>query len=132
MWNPNIKAINITKLVQMLFNTWFGYFEYVGYNIDFFSSNVSTLWLSTLPDSPDHGASSSEKSPAQNFSNHFWHIQSVIAPFSIHCTNLLLCFSCIFTFLKIIKHNTPKNDAHFLPSSILKSLDKISLILVSF
>ena len=30
MWNPNIKAIDITKLVQMIFSTWFGYFEYVG------------------------------------------------------------------------------------------------------
>ena len=30
-WNPNIKAINITKLVQMIFSAWFGYFEYVGY-----------------------------------------------------------------------------------------------------
>ena len=28
---PNIKAINITKLVQMIFSAWSGYFEYVGY-----------------------------------------------------------------------------------------------------
>ena len=27
----HIKALNITKLVQMIFSTWFGYFEYVGY-----------------------------------------------------------------------------------------------------
>ena len=26
---PNIKAIHITRLVQIIFNTWFGYFEYV-------------------------------------------------------------------------------------------------------
>ena len=25
VWNPNIKAMNITKLVQMPFNSWFGY-----------------------------------------------------------------------------------------------------------
>ena len=31
MWNPGIKAINITKLGEMIFNTWFGYFEYVSY-----------------------------------------------------------------------------------------------------
>ena len=31
MWNPNIKVINITKLVQMIFNTWLEYFEYIGY-----------------------------------------------------------------------------------------------------
>ena len=30
-WNTNIKVIHITKMVQMIFNTWFGYFEYVGY-----------------------------------------------------------------------------------------------------
>ena len=30
MWNPNIKVINITKLVQMIFKALFGYFEYVG------------------------------------------------------------------------------------------------------
>ena len=29
--------------------------------------------------------------------------------FSIHCTNLFLCvFGCVFTFLKITTHNTPK------------------------
>ena len=31
MWNPNSKVINITKLVQMIFNAWLGYFKYVGY-----------------------------------------------------------------------------------------------------
>ena len=28
--------------------------------------------------------------------------------FSTHCTNLFLWFSCVFTFLEIIKHNMPK------------------------
>ena len=28
--------------------------------------------------------------------------------FSIHCTNLVFHFNCIFTFLEILKHNTPK------------------------
>ena len=31
IWNPNVKAINITKLVQMIFCAWFGYFQHVGY-----------------------------------------------------------------------------------------------------
>ena len=31
LWNLNIKAINITKLVQMIFKAWLGSFEYVGY-----------------------------------------------------------------------------------------------------
>ena len=30
MWNPNIKVTDITKLVQIIFNAWFEYFEYVG------------------------------------------------------------------------------------------------------
>ena len=34
--------------------------------------------------------------------------------FSIHCTNLYLYFSCIFTFLEIIKHHLPK-DSVFSP-----------------
>ena len=41
MWNTNIKAINITKLVQKIFNTWFRYFEYVGY-----LPHGITWWLS--------------------------------------------------------------------------------------
>ena len=28
---PKLNAINITKLVQMIFNSWFGYFEHVTY-----------------------------------------------------------------------------------------------------
>ena len=33
--------------------------------------------------------------------------------FSIHCTNLFWHFSCIFTFLKIIKHNMPERLLFF-------------------
>ena len=29
MWNLDIKVIDITKLVQIILITWFGYFEYV-------------------------------------------------------------------------------------------------------
>ena len=28
---PNVKLINITKLVQVIFKAWFGYFEHVGH-----------------------------------------------------------------------------------------------------
>ena len=31
MWNPNIEAINMTKLVQMIFSAWLGYSECVGH-----------------------------------------------------------------------------------------------------
>ena len=52
--------------------------------------------------------------------------------FSIHRTNPFLCFSGIFTFLEITKHNYAKSVAFFLPSSILKWLHKNSPILISF
>ena len=31
IWNPKIKAMNITKLVKRIFSVWFGYFECVCY-----------------------------------------------------------------------------------------------------
>ena len=31
MWNLNIKVIDIIKLVQIILNTWFGYFKYFDY-----------------------------------------------------------------------------------------------------
>ena len=45
-----------------------------------FSINVLIWSLPTSTGLLDHGALSSKKSPARNFANHFWHIQSVIAP----------------------------------------------------
>ena len=83
MWNPNIKAINITKLVQIIFSTWFGHFEYVGYlphGIPFIVlSYCLDLITINFKRSTDCGASSSKKFPAWNFTNHFWHIWSVTA-----------------------------------------------------
>ena len=132
MWNPDIKAMNITKLVQMIFNAWVGYFEYVGYlprGIMLIVLNVSILSLSTTG-LPDLGASSSKKSPARNFTNHFWHVRSVTAP-SPYTAQLFLHFCCVFTFLEIMKHNMPKMLLFFLPSSVLKWLHKTSPILIS-
>ena len=45
-----------------------------------------------------------EKSSAQNFTNHFWHICSVTALFPYSAQ----IFCCIFTFTEIIKHNILK------------------------
>ena len=110
--DPNIKASNITKLVQMIFSAWFGYFEYVGYlpcGIILIVLNECLDWISIN----------------FNWSTRLWSIvQREIfstklrkplltcsishSTFSIHCTNLFLCFSCVFTFLEIIKHNMPK------------------------
>ena len=45
-----------------------------------FSISVSISLLSTSIGLPYCGASSSKKSPAGNFANHFWHVRSVTAP----------------------------------------------------
>ena len=96
-----------------------------------FSINVSIWSLSALIGLPDHGGSSSEKSQAQKFANYFWHVWSVTAP-SPYTTQIFLQFSCVFTFLEIIKNNIPKIIAYFLPSLILKRLHKNSPILIHF
>ena len=50
--------------------------------------------------------------PERNLQHKTW--QTILTPsishstFSICCTNLFLHFSCVFTFLEIIKHNMPK------------------------
>ena len=47
--------------------------------------------------------------------------------FSIHCMNLFfVCFSCIFTFLEIIKHNMAKNVAYFSIFNIKMATQKIT------
>ena len=72
----------ITKRVQMIFLAWSGYFEYVPYlshgTMLIFLNNVNvSIWLlSTSTGLPNCGTQSS-KSPAWNFANHFWHVQSI-------------------------------------------------------
>ena len=97
-----------------------------------FSINVSIWSQPTSTGLPNCGTSSSEKSPIQNFANYFWHIWSLTAPSPYTAEIFFVCFSCVFTFLKIIKHNTPKMLRYLLPSSILKWLHKNSTILISF
>ena len=45
---------------------------------------------------------------------------------SIHWTNLFLCFSCIFTFLEIIKHNMPTMMHIFFHFSIKMATQKFT------
>ena len=132
MGNPSIKVINITKLVQMIFIAWRGYFEYVSYllrGIDMIVLNV-LIWSLSTSIGISNWASSIEKSTAWNFANHFDMFDLVI--FFIHCTNLFfLRFSCVFTFVEIIKHNMPKMLPFYLPSLVLKWLQKNSPILIN-
>ena len=136
MWNPNIKVINIIKQVQMIFNTWFGYFEYIDYlprgillmalswHLDLIGFNFN--W-SIQPRSIIH-----EKSQARNFMSHFWRIGSVTVPSPYTAQTFALYFSGAFTFLEITKHNMPPKFAFILSSSVLKWLHKNSPILLMF
>ena len=137
MWNPNIRVNNINKLhkwaVQMIFNVWFGYFEYVGYLLH----GITLIALSECLDLI-----------TINFNCFTWPWNTVqqeipnmklLKPLlthsishsslSIDCTKLILSFSCDFTFLEIIKHNVLK-CCFLLPSSVLKWIYKYSPILV--
>ena len=135
-WNLNIKVINITNLVQVIFNAWFGYFEYVSYLQYGKMLIVLNQWVLSLITinfnlSTHHELLSSEKSLALNFTNHFWHIQSVTAlspytaqifPFEFQLcfylswNNKARCWKCCFS----------------LPSSILKWPQKNSSTLMTF
>ena len=99
----------------MIFSTWFGYFEYVGYlpcGIMLFVLNVLIWSLSTSTGLSDWSIIQREissmklpplvaHSTRRGTFNHTWHF--------IHTPHKsFLCFSCIFTFLEIIKHNMPK------------------------
>ena len=184
VWNTNIKVINVTKLMQMVFNTGFGHWVC---RLSLQWRNIlpvlCCVWLSSaswteahqaplsmgfpkqehwsglpcpspgeLPNpgtelhllcpcvgrrvfttaSPGQPQDKADCSQCVSWFDHCqfnWptppeadpetHLQPEIpsAPssssaghstFSIHCINLILRFSCIFTFLEIIKHNMPK------------------------
>ena len=71
----------------------------------------------------------SKQETARNFANHFWHARSITAPSPYTAQIFFVCFSHVFTFLEIIKHDMPKMCSFF-PSSILKWLHKNSPILM--
>ena len=94
------------------FSTWFGCFEYVGYllcgitlvvlNYCFDLIAINFNWSSWPWSIVQWGISSTKlrKSLLTCLIGH--------STFSTHCTNLFLRFSCVFTFLEIIKHNMLK------------------------
>ena len=66
----------------------------------FLSKNKRHIWsLSTSAGLLDQAALSSEKYPAQNFTNQVWQIHSVTAPYAYTAQIFFVYFSCIFTFL---------------------------------
>ena len=78
----------------------------------------------------NRGTSSSEKSPARNFANHFWHIPSVTALSPYTAQVFFFAFQLRFYLFWNNKASYVKNVAYFLPSSILKRLHKNSPILI--
>ena len=71
------------KLLQMIFNGWiFWVCQLFPLSYDVDCSQCLNLITINFISLPDHGASSSKKTPAQNFANYFWHIWSVMAPSS--------------------------------------------------
>ena len=97
------------------------------------SINVSIWQLSTSTGLPDRGASSSEKSLAWNFANHFWIYPISHSTFSIYSTNLSLFFAIQLCYLSWNnKAQYAENIAYLLPSLILKWLLKNSPILIFF
>ena len=135
MWNTNIKAINVTKLVQMIFKTWFAYFEYARY----LPHGIMEIVLTSCP----HLVAISF-----NRSTRMWSIvQQEISStnlcqpllthltnqstFSKHCTNIYfviqLCFHLYWPLFIICW-----KCCLFLPFSILKWLYKNSPLLLIF
>ena len=116
MWKLNIKhqSNEHNQALQMIFSTWFGYFECVGYppcGITLIALNycLDLIFINFNWSTPPWSIVQWEISSTNLqwfFANHFWHVWSVTAPSPY--TNLFLRFSCIFTFLEIIKHNMPK------------------------
>ena len=124
MWNPNIKVINIIKLVQMIFNTWLEYFEYIGYLscgitliilnecIDLIDINFN--WSTWLWNNIQQGISSTKlRRPLLTRSQHLL----------IHCTNLF-AFQLCFLFLGQEEKGTTEDE---MADGITDSMD-MSLI----
>ena len=89
-------ANDFKHLIWILWVCWLSlaWFEWL------FSINVSIWSLSTSTGLLDHGVSSSEKSLAWNFTNHFWPVRPVIAP-SPYIAQICFCISVVFSpFLK--------------------------------
>ena len=133
MWYPNIKAINITKLVQII--------------NDFSVLNLDTLSMSAISCVVSYDCSQlmswfdhyqfqlvfltmkhcPVKSLQHETTDTFDQSQHLLH--TLHRSFYFFLFGCIFTFLEIIKHNMPK-CCFFHLSSIIKWLQKNSKILI--
>ena len=97
MWNPDIKTINITKLVPTIFKAWCDYFEYVSYLPHSIASTVLNECLNLI--TMDFNWSTQpwriiqqKISSMKTSINHFWRVWPVTAP-SPYTTQVLFCVS---------------------------------------
>ena len=136
MRNPNIEVRNITKLGQMTFNAWLGYFEYVSYlprGITIYCSHLMSqfdryqlqLVYPSIGSNIQQEISSTKLcKPLFDTFYHSQHILHILHFF------FFLAFQLHFTFLEVIKHDMLKM---LLFSSIfINMLHKTSPILIRF
>ena len=113
--NPNIKVINIARLVQVTFKAWFGCFDYSGYLLG--GKHWCSQWVSGLDCHQPLYLTTEyclvwnlQHETSQTTFDMFhqsWHLlhteDKLFAPFFffLHCNYVL-------TFLEIMKHNMPK------------------------
>ena len=129
MWKLDIKhqSNEHNQALQMIFSTWLGYFECVGYlpcgimsialNYCLDLTFINFTWFTPPWRITQWEISSTDLQCF--FANHFWHVWSVTAPSPYINHFFFLRFSCLFTFLEIMKHNMPKI---FLLSSIFTKI----------
>ena len=110
MQNLNIKVINITNLVQVIFSGWFGYFEYVSYLQHGKMLIVLNQWSLSLITVNFNVYSSWSIIQWEIFGTklHKPLLTQSVTALSPCPAQIILPFSCIFTFFEIIKHNMPK------------------------
>ena len=132
-FNPNIIVINIAKLVQMIFSVWFGYFRHVTYHGTLLIVCKSFLILITI----NFNCYTWQRSTVQReiFSMKFHKLlltqlisRSTFSTLHRFLFFFFLHFSCVFTFLEIIKCNMPKM-LHF-PSTF--NIKMVTLKFINF
>ena len=133
---PTHQSDEVNQPVQMIFSTWFGYFDYVSYlpcGITLIVPNVSIWLLLTLTGLSNHGAKSSEQSPAGNFANTFdMFDQSQHLHQTLHKSFFFLAFQLCFYLCWNNKAWYAKKCCFFPSIFSLKTATQNSLILILF
>ena len=96
----------------MIFNTWFGYFDYVGYLPHGIRLIVLNYYFDLIAINFTWSTRPLEHRPARNLQQEISQIIFNTFDQSLHLRHTLhkffVHFSCVFTFLEIMKHNMTK------------------------